>query len=291
MPLQSRRLSNSCETCEWQRGRDTDLQTVPEYFDHVVLITAHRGGWSGIECLYSGELKQTYGGRLTLLEEVTEAIRRRKIVIGRLSGIGGVAVICLSSWIGLRMALAEQHSAGSPSAVGHSLNRIIDFVGPTGGELRRKLVEAAWRIVLLRDHNTVWLSWGRIARLACGMVGSFMFLRAGIGWRRVSHASLPGIVGPFVADRLGHDSKSLNCFCLELPFLDCGHGADPTIRRTPNWGGCAMGIVLSVFFGCGVVLLEQAHNFRRGIAGLETFIFGKTASMTVVDVRGLAALP
>ncbi len=48
----------------------------------------------------------------------------------------------------------------------------------------------------------------------------------------------------------------------------------------------AMGIVLSVFFGAGVVTLRFALAFPEGgPAGLESFIYGKTASMVEGDYR------
>lgn len=54
-----------------------DLHTVPQYFDHVLLINVHAVAWGPIQQVFNEEnLKRTYGGRLTILEEVTEAMRR-----------------------------------------------------------------------------------------------------------------------------------------------------------------------------------------------------------------------
>ena len=54
-----------------------DLHTVPQYFDHVLLINVHAVAWGPIEQVFTEEnLKRTYGGRLTILEEVAEAMRR-----------------------------------------------------------------------------------------------------------------------------------------------------------------------------------------------------------------------
>jgi len=55
-----------------------DLQTVPEYFDHVVLLNMRVVANGPTEEVFTTEnLQKTYGGRLTLLDQVTEAMRRR----------------------------------------------------------------------------------------------------------------------------------------------------------------------------------------------------------------------
>lgn len=56
-----------------------DLQTVPEYFDYVVLLNMRVVAHGGVEDVFTSEnLQKTYGGRLTLLEEVADAMRRRE---------------------------------------------------------------------------------------------------------------------------------------------------------------------------------------------------------------------
>ncbi|MCA9261725.1 MAG: ABC transporter ATP-binding protein, partial [Planctomycetales bacterium] len=56
-----------------------DLQTVPEYFDYVVLLNMRVVAHGPVsEAFTSENLQKTYGGRLTLLDEVTEAMRRRE---------------------------------------------------------------------------------------------------------------------------------------------------------------------------------------------------------------------
>ena len=48
----------------------------------------------------------------------------------------------------------------------------------------------------------------------------------------------------------------------------------------------ALGIVLSVFFGAGIALLGVVQQMETGhAAGLESFIFGKTASMGASDAK------
>ena len=66
------------------------------------------------------------------------------------------------------------------------------------------------------------------------------------------------------------------------------------IRRTTRLqDDAAIGIVLSVFFGLGICLLSFIQQMPTGnAAGLETFIFGKAATMLSADARiiGVASL-
>ena len=56
-----------------------DLQTVPEYFDYVILLNMRVVAAGPVDEVFTSEnLQKTYGGRLTLLDEVTEAMRRRE---------------------------------------------------------------------------------------------------------------------------------------------------------------------------------------------------------------------
>ncbi len=56
-----------------------DLQTVPEYFDYVILLNMRVVAHGLVEEVFTPEnLHKTYGGRLALLEEVTDAMRRRE---------------------------------------------------------------------------------------------------------------------------------------------------------------------------------------------------------------------
>ena len=56
-----------------------DLHTVPEYFDSVVLLNMRVVASGPTDEVFTREnLERTYGGRLTLLDEATEAMRRRE---------------------------------------------------------------------------------------------------------------------------------------------------------------------------------------------------------------------
>lgn len=56
-----------------------DLQTVEEYFDHVILLNMRLVAHGATESTFTTEnLQKTYGGRLTILDEAAEAIRHRE---------------------------------------------------------------------------------------------------------------------------------------------------------------------------------------------------------------------
>lgn len=56
-----------------------DLQTVPEYFDYVILLNMRVVAHGPVEEVFTTDnLQKAYGGRLTLLDEVSEAMRRRE---------------------------------------------------------------------------------------------------------------------------------------------------------------------------------------------------------------------
>jgi manganese/zinc/iron transport system ATP- binding protein len=54
-----------------------DLQTVRSYFDHVVLLNMRLVAAGPVDRVFTPEnLQRTYGGRLTVLDQVAEAVRR-----------------------------------------------------------------------------------------------------------------------------------------------------------------------------------------------------------------------
>jgi manganese/zinc/iron transport system ATP- binding protein len=58
-----------------------DLQTVREYFDWVLLLNMRLVAAGPVEDTFTPEnLQKTYGGRLTLLDEAAEAMRKREPV-------------------------------------------------------------------------------------------------------------------------------------------------------------------------------------------------------------------
>ena len=148
---------------------------------------------------------------------------------------------------------------------------------------------ALWRVFSLRDYNTrVVMAGTGLLGVACGVVGSFMVLRkkALLG-DAISHATLPGIAIAFlVMTASGGHGKYLPGLLAGAAVAGLlGMGLILLIRhqtRLPE--DAALGIVLSVFFGAGVSLLGVIQKMDTGsAAGLESFIYGKTASMLAED--------
>lgn len=146
-----------------------------------------------------------------------------------------------------------------------------------------------WNVFSLQDYNTrlVVIS-TLILGMASGLVGCFLLLRRrSLMGDALSHACLPGIGIAFILGTLFlGDGK-------QLPLLLAGATLTGVlgvvvvvlIRNTSRIkDDAAMGIVLSVFFGGGVVVLGMLQNMpEASAAGLEYFIYGKTASMVLGD--------
>ncbi len=154
--------------------------------------------------------------------------------------------------------------------------------------------EHLWRVLSLQDHNTRVVIFGTaILGFAAGLVGCLTLLRrrALVG-DALAHAALPGIAGAFlIATAMGGEGKS-------LPILLAGATVSGLFgivsillirKMTRIKEDAALGIILSVYFGLGVALLGIVTQMNRGnAAGLESFIYGKTATMTAGDARLIA---
>ncbi|MEM7228795.1 MAG: iron chelate uptake ABC transporter family permease subunit [Planctomycetota bacterium] len=124
--------------------------------------------------------------------------------------------------------------------------------------------------------------------LAAGIIGVFALLRKrSLMSDALSHATLPGIGLAFlIAPLIGLDGRS-------LPVLLFGATVTGVIgvlciqallRVTRLREDAAIGIILSVFFGAGVVTLTYIQaNAQGNVAGLNRFIYGQTAAMRAGD--------
>ena len=149
-------------------------------------------------------------------------------------------------------------------------------------------------VATLQNYNTrlVVLSTS-VLGVAAGLMGSFLLLRKrSLMSDALSHACLPGIGLMFMV-AAGGDGKSLSGLLLGATLTGLGGVAlVPAIcKSTRIKDDAAMGIVLSVFFGIGVAVLGMVQTMPdASAAGLEYFIYGKTASMVGQDFLLISAV-
>jgi manganese/zinc/iron transport system permease protein len=157
------------------------------------------------------------------------------------------------------------------------------------GEARENRMDTLWRLLSLQDYNTrIVLAGACVFGAAAGLVGTFLLLRKrSLLGDTLGHATLPGVAGAFlVAEAMGFAGKSLPILLLGATISGVtGMAVVMLIRRFSHIkDDAALAIVLSVFFGIGVTLVTAVQQLPGGnAAGLDHFIYGKTASMTAGD--------
>ncbi|MEM8776920.1 MAG: metal ABC transporter permease [Pseudomonadota bacterium] len=129
--------------------------------------------------------------------------------------------------------------------------------------------------------------------IAAGATGTFLFLgKRALVSDAISHATLPGVALAFLAMvALGGDGRA-------LPGLLFGSALSSAVgllcvsalsNHTRLSEDAAIGAVLSVFFGLGIVLLTIIQSINAGRqAGLESFLLGSTAGMLWNDALVIA---
>lgn len=140
-------------------------------------------------------------------------------------------------------------------------------------------------------YNTVLVLAG-VALLggAAGVIGCFSVLRRrGLLGDALAHAALPGVcLAYYVVGKRDFQVLLLGAFLSGLAGI-------ATISALRHWTrikeDAAMAIVLSVFFGLGIVLLGFITRLPGGYAaGLDHFILGKAASMQLSDLELISYL-
>ncbi|MCU9836279.1 metal ABC transporter permease [Ruegeria sp. WL0004] len=149
-------------------------------------------------------------------------------------------------------------------------------------------------LLLQLGYNATLVAVGAtLLGISAGVTGTFLFLRKrALVSDAISHATLPGICLAFLLMvALGGDGRS-------LPGLLAGSALSAWIgllclnwltRNTRLAEDAAIGAVLSVFFGFGIVLLTVIQTLGAGRqAGLEGFLLGSTAGMLWADALVIA---
>ncbi len=144
---------------------------------------------------------------------------------------------------------------------------------------------------LFQDYTirTVALGAG-VLGIVSGTLGSFAVLRrqALLG-DAMSHAALPGIVLAFLLT--GGRELSVLLFGAAIAGWIAAILMITIVQYTRVKEDSVLGMVLSVFFGLGLVLLSFAQKKPDAAqAGLDTFLFGQAASLVERDVVTMAVI-
>ncbi len=146
-------------------------------------------------------------------------------------------------------------------------------------------------IDLLNDPNVRYVTLGCVLLgISSAVVGCFTLLRkrALVG-DAVAHAVLPGVCLAFVL------AGNKNPLALLAGAFATGWLSVLTIdalrRHTKLKEDTAIGLVLSVFFGVGILLLTAIqHSGNPEQAGLDKFLFGQAASLVGTDLQVFGAV-
>jgi manganese/zinc/iron transport system permease protein len=143
-------------------------------------------------------------------------------------------------------------------------------------------------------YNTALVTLGAaLLGAGAGAIGAFILLRKrSLVSDAISHSTLPGLAAAFILMvAFGGDGRW-------LPGLLLGAAASSAIglffvewitRRTRLGEDAAIGAVLSVFFGAGVVLMTVIQTLESGRqAGIATFLLGSTAGMLRSEAETIA---
>ncbi|MBD7969646.1 metal ABC transporter permease [Paenibacillus gallinarum] len=142
-----------------------------------------------------------------------------------------------------------------------------------------------WIFSIMTDPNARWIMLGSmLLGFSSGMVGSFTYLRKqSLIGDTLAHAALPGICIAFML------SGVKSTFLFMLGALVSGIIATVGISVITKYSrikqDTALGVILSVFFGVGVMLLTRIQHGDYGSqSGLDKYMFGQAASMVRSDV-------
>jgi len=152
-----------------------------------------------------------------------------------------------------------------------------------------------WNALTLQlGYNATLVTIGAtLLGIAAGVTGTFLYLRKrALVSDAISHATLPGVgIAFMLMVLLGGDGRALSGLLFGAAVsswigLLCVSWLTRFTRLSED---AAIGAVLSVFFGFGIVLLTVIQTMGAGRAGgLEGFLLGSTAGMLFNDALVIA---
>ncbi len=140
------------------------------------------------------------------------------------------------------------------------------------------------------EINVVYVVLGSILLSASSaIVGTFTFLRKkSLVGDAVAHAVLPGVCLAFLAIGTKNPlTLIIGAFLSGWLSMLC---IDWIVKNSKLKEDTAVGLVLSVFFGVGILLLTSIqHSGNEEQAGLDSFLFGKAAALVGEDLAVFAS--
>ncbi|WP_112180022.1 MULTISPECIES: metal ABC transporter permease [Paraliobacillus] len=144
-------------------------------------------------------------------------------------------------------------------------------------------------VSLFSSANVQWVLMGSLLLgFASGMIGSFVLLKKqSLISDAMAHAALPGVCIAFIIFQ--EKSMPLLLIGAAITSLLATQAIQVIIKHSRIKTDAAIGIIISVFFGFGIVLLTYIQQNSSGNqAGLNSFIFGQAASLIKSDVQLIA---
>ena len=151
--------------------------------------------------------------------------------------------------------------------------------------------DLTFRFFSLADANVRWVAAGSVLLGAsAGALGSFAYLqRKSLLGDALAHAALPGVGLAFLI--VGQKDVMALLIGAALSGWLGALALNAIVRFSKIKQDAALGIVLTVFFGLGVVILTYIQKTGSGSqAGLDKFLFGQAAAMGAHDVRVLSVV-
>jgi manganese/zinc/iron transport system permease protein len=147
------------------------------------------------------------------------------------------------------------------------------------------------QVLGVTDANTRWvLAGAMLLGLSAGVLGSFAVLRRrSLMGDALAHAALPGVCVAFLLT----GSKQIGFFLLGAAvaggLATLAMSAITTYTKLKE--DTALGLVLTFFFGIGIMLLTVIQKLPGGNqSGLDKFLFGQAASLVGSDVQVMVTI-
>jgi len=152
------------------------------------------------------------------------------------------------------------------------------------------------------DPTLRWVVMGSVLLgVAAAVLGCFAFLRGrSLMGDALAHAALPGVCVAFGLAEWARARGLFDVGSKNLWLLLVGAGLSGMLaawcisfiaRNSRIKEDAAQAIVLSVFFGTGILLLTRIQHGSSGSqSGLDKFLFGQAASLVGSDVRTMASM-